>query len=439
MPIRHAILASVHFILKKFNRMAQGTENKPVSHEATQNYAVVDGLRAFSIILVVIYHCFHSAKLLIGKEQFDQMIREIPLFFGWVFHGDKGVDVFFVISGFLISSMLFKEYKSTGTIRLGNFYWRRMVRLAPIYWVALILFYPFLANKHTIWANFLYINNFLPAEDMFMGWSWSLAVEEQFYLLFPLVVLYLFPLFRSAVLALIFLNILAIVIRFALHLVNPELNNYHPSQFMFHSGVGFTYLYFDVLYSNLYSRFGCLASGCLIGYLHVNHKAQLYAFIQQKAQLCNLLFAASLIGAGLIMIIPHYNPEFHFSQFTQIAYSSLNRNLFGMLIAVILLLSLYPVPWSAFFAAFLSLKPWKFIARLSYSMYLFHLAIVVLVFQKLPAYVGDLGTVFGLQSLMWIWAGTLLALVFTIVVSMAAYYGIERPIMNLRAPAKYHA
>ncbi len=425
--------------------MSQSIENaseklqQETVSSSTQNYAVVDGLRAFSIILVVIYHCFHSAKPLIGKEQFDQMLREIPLFFGWVFHGDKGVDVFFVISGFLISSMLFKEYKSTGSIRLGNFYWRRMVRLAPIYWVALLVFYPFLANQHSIWANVLYINNFLPADEMFMGWSWSLAVEEQFYLLFPLAVLYLFPLFRSAVQALVFLNVLAILIRLSLHFIYPELNNHHPSQFMFQSVDGFSYLYFDVLYSNLYTRFGCLASGCLIGYLHVNHREAIYAFIQQRAQLCNLLFVGSVIGVLLIMIIPHYNPNVKLNTFELIAYSSLNRNVFGMLVSVILLLSLYPVPWSRLTAAFLSWPVWKFIARLSYSMYLFHLALVVMVFQNLPKYVGDLGSEFGMHSLLMIWVGVFISLLLTIAVSAVAYFGVERPIMNLRAPAKYHA
>jgi peptidoglycan/LPS O-acetylase OafA/YrhL len=100
------------------------------------------------------------------------------------------VDVFFVISGFIISHILMREHKATGRLDLKHFYLRRAIRLFPAYYVALGLYGVLdpLPLKN-VWANLLYVNNFLPIEQQFMGWAWSLAIEEQFYIVFPIALL----------------------------------------------------------------------------------------------------------------------------------------------------------------------------------------------------------------------------------------------------------
>jgi peptidoglycan/LPS O-acetylase OafA/YrhL len=99
---------------------------------------------------------------------------------GWV-----GVDLFFVLSGFLISSLLFKEYQRTGEINLTRFLFRRAFKIYPAFWVLIIFYTSFLFSVNQppsisqITHELLFVQNYFPG---FLGFSWSLAVEEHFYL-----------------------------------------------------------------------------------------------------------------------------------------------------------------------------------------------------------------------------------------------------------------
>ncbi|AWI84526.1 acyltransferase [Alloyangia pacifica] len=144
----------------------------------------IDGLRAVAVLSVVLYH------------------------FGlpWLGGGFTGVDVFFVISGFLIGGILWREYEAEGRIRLGAFYLRRFRRLAPAFFTmalltaalsaALLLPFEFREFGKTLIAATVYLTNVLfyrqsgyfdtGAELKPLLHTWSLAVEEQFYLFLPL-------------------------------------------------------------------------------------------------------------------------------------------------------------------------------------------------------------------------------------------------------------
>lgn len=149
----------------------------------------IDGLRAIAVLAVVLYHF------------------GIPGFGG----GFVGVDVFFVISGFLIGGILWREYSETGTIWLRHFYIRRFRRLAPAFFVmavvttlfgwALLLPFEFREFGKTLIAATVYLSNVLffrqsgyfdtASEDKPLLHTWSLAVEEQFYIFLPLFILLL--------------------------------------------------------------------------------------------------------------------------------------------------------------------------------------------------------------------------------------------------------
>ncbi len=422
---------------KKNNKSSMSQDSSKSDQKRT--YQAVDGLRAISMCLIIIYHCFLVSHLMIGQAQFERMIREMPLALHWIWHADKSVDIFFIISGFLIAGMLFKEYKGTGTIALGNFYWRRFLRLIPMYWLALALFYPFLANNHTVWANLLYVNNFLPADESFMGWSWSLAVEEQFYFLFPLSILYIFPRFRSTAKVLIGLVVLSTLILWLMHALYPEFNDYHPSQFMFSNIEGFTIEYFSVIYDNLYTRFGALACGCWAGYMHIYHKEDVINFLKQSPirSQCILWGAAGFIV--LQTAIPYFNPDVPFSGAILVIYSVVHRNLFSIALTAILVLSIYPVTWNNPISRFLSWRIWGFIAKLTYSMYLFHLALVIGTANFLAKQFGDLSDASLAYVLFTIFVHIVIVTGMTILISCVTFFGFERPIMNLRKPAKYYA
>lgn len=141
-----------------------------------------DGLRGIAIGLVVIFHAIPQAS---------------NVFTG----GFIGVDIFFVLSGFLITSLLIKEWRATGTISLNHFYIRRVLRLAPALLVVLTCLNVFAllaydtqkvqAVQHDTALALAYLSNWAMAfEEMqspFLTHTWSLAIEEQFYIVFPVV------------------------------------------------------------------------------------------------------------------------------------------------------------------------------------------------------------------------------------------------------------
>ncbi len=126
----------------------------------------IDFLRGIAIILVLFRH-FDILKIL------NQI--------GWI-----GVDLFFVISGFLVSGLLFKEYQNTNTINGKKFFIRRAFKIYPLFW--LITIYVILIHHYTgfgtplhqILAEFFFYQNYT---EGILAVSWSLAVEEHFYIL----------------------------------------------------------------------------------------------------------------------------------------------------------------------------------------------------------------------------------------------------------------
>ncbi len=146
----------------------------------------LDGLRAVSICMVVMGHCSGT------------MTRFSPngsALLGFIGAGRLGVSIFFVISGFLITTLLVREQLTMQSISLKNFYIRRAFRIFPgfyAYWlVALaltLLGYIHLSHTDLISAA-VYVWNYVPrtTDTWFLGHTWSLSIEEQFYLLWPVI------------------------------------------------------------------------------------------------------------------------------------------------------------------------------------------------------------------------------------------------------------
>jgi peptidoglycan/LPS O-acetylase OafA/YrhL len=150
----------------------------------SRNIASLDGLRAVSIGLVLFAHS-------LGTENF------LPLsaLKGILEPGRLGVRVFFVISGYLITSLLLLERERTGRISLGAFYARRAIRILPAFAAFLVCvgllsyFGEIVLPRHNLIYAATYTLNLTRAPgSWWTGHLWSLAVEEQFYLVWPAVV-----------------------------------------------------------------------------------------------------------------------------------------------------------------------------------------------------------------------------------------------------------
>lgn len=149
-----------------------------------RHFAALDGLRFLSIFAVL----FHHSPLVGPWADYSRL-------FG---RGYLGVDLFFVISGFLITTLLLRERDRTGRISLSGFYKRRTLRILPLYLLVItavggyyVLF------KHAPGAGekwpfyYLFLANFLVGDIPMLAPTWSLSVEEQYYLLWPLMIIFL--------------------------------------------------------------------------------------------------------------------------------------------------------------------------------------------------------------------------------------------------------
>jgi peptidoglycan/LPS O-acetylase OafA/YrhL len=157
----------------------------------SQRLPGLDGMRAIAVSFVLFSHVFASEGWVYRDWTF-QLQR--------IFSGLVGVQVFFTISGFIITLLLLREKQASGTISLKQFWLRRAIRILPPA-LAFLLVLQVIAGMHvapvpaeTQWGSLLFYRNFMPHDPWFAsmqgftGHYWSLAVEEQFYLIWPLLV-----------------------------------------------------------------------------------------------------------------------------------------------------------------------------------------------------------------------------------------------------------
>jgi peptidoglycan/LPS O-acetylase OafA/YrhL len=145
----------------------------------SRSIASLDGARAVAISLVLLSHLAFSDTL-----PHSDMLMKLDV-------GNYGVRIFFVISGFLITTLLLNEHRKTGRVSLKQFYVRRFFRIFPAYYfflavTALLGVFGFVSVKLSqLPIVAAYLTNYANI-DWLWGHSWSLSVEEQFYLLWPI-------------------------------------------------------------------------------------------------------------------------------------------------------------------------------------------------------------------------------------------------------------
>lgn len=338
--------------------------------------ACLDGLRALAVLVVILSH-YH-----------------IP---GFV-RGGYGVDIFFVLSGFLITRVLFNGVEKQQS--LFQFYWRRFLRLMPaLVWMCLVfaaftVFFKGWVDPQTmrndIFAALTYVTNWIRAYSLgvpkYFGHCWSLAIEEQFYLLWPL----FFLLFasRQAYKPLLMATGLLLLAS----LVWPLWVEYRLDAPMR------VYNGFDTHSSGL--LMGC----CLAIVAQVAPHATAFKLVGRFWPLALLLFIYLVCGRPSWDLV-------------------LARHAAGAAAVVFILVACY-APHSLFGKA-MGLKPVVWIGKISYGLYLWHYPVFLMLhFQQLP----------------WAWIAVI-GIPLSFAAAAFSYWFVEQPLMNLREspalPAKH--
>ena len=151
-----------------------------LSHRPASQVPALDALRAFAVFLVIGAHYAGSQWPPAGGV--DLRLAHNPVFYyGWT-----GVDLFFVLSGFLIGKQLWRELDRTGTVRVPRFWLRRGFRIWPLYF-ALLACLTIWKGRLAQWPDWLFLSNYFTTV---YARSWSLSTEEQFYIAVPLLLLF---------------------------------------------------------------------------------------------------------------------------------------------------------------------------------------------------------------------------------------------------------
>lgn len=367
------------------------------------HFAPIDGLRARSLLWVIVFHVTNEfGRKLPREDQLLQILRR----------GFLGVDVFFVISGFLIGYLVLREQRDRGSVDAGRFFYRRALRMLPAYWLTLVIYAVLLGpNVDNVGWNLVFLNNFLPSDQQCMSWAWSLAVEEQFYLVFPGFVwlLHRVPQ-RRRLLCLLAMLVLAFCVRGAVVYFDQ----------LYVPGFERDQRWLRGFYMHTHVRYGALLCGVSAAYLLL-HTDVLAWFRRTRLRVPLLVLAAATI---IDMVARRQFATYGWPLWFNWAYLTSASYLFALGIACVMLACVAGVSEVRWLSRFLQAR-WLYpIGQLSYSSYLVHL----LVIQALS----ESRTLPRAETPGELACAIVLVAVATFGVAAAMYLGIERPFMNLR-------
>jgi peptidoglycan/LPS O-acetylase OafA/YrhL len=381
----------------------------------------IDGLRALSVLWVIVFHTGWHAIGTIPLATYVELLGAKWMLPVW--RGAFGVDVFFVISGFLIAGMLVDERRDTGSVALRLFYVRRLLRLWPAMAIAVAIDTTLTcARPGVAWANLLYVSNFRPMGELCAGWTWSLAIEEQFYLVCPWLLLALAPLAARGRLAALALAMAALV-GVAAWVVQAGGFRAHDAEIVITRPLHLWLHAFDTLYSKPWMRAGPLLAG--VG----------AALLYRSAPFMEALARSAWRGTGALAIAvaagvaaTHWPLALGAPRALEIAFLASFRTVFGVAVATLLLFALSEHRVGRALGRVLAWRGFAPLAQLSYAAYLLNPIAVVIAHNLLMPLFRD-GTVAPMPVLV----PADLALTFA--GALALYSFVERPIMDLRPRA----
>ena len=188
--------------------------------------------------------------------------------------------------------------------------------------------------------------------------------------------------------------------------------------------------YMDSLYVNLYTRFGPFVAGILLAYLNLYHKTRMLKVVVSPFGKALTFFAIAIVL--FLSFAPVFHPDVHWPQWFVQLYMVFNRTLFGLGLAWLTLIALYSLGTGNWIHKLLASRLWYPFAQLSYSMYLFHVAAIVMVLFNVQVNMEAREMLFSELSFWQLLSLMLLVTPVTMVIAILTYLLIERPFMNLR-------
>ena len=243
----------------------------------------LDLLRSLAILLVVLYH--------MSLEPAPEVLRIVEQC-GWM-----GVDLFFVLSGFLIGSQLFRPYLRQEKPSLWGFYLRRAFRVLPAFWVVLIVYvlvpgFRERPNLPDVWRFLTFTQNLGLEAPAAFSHAWSLCVEEHFYLFFPILVLWLMrkPSLGKAIALAATVLVAGLMVRWMIwaHDLGPIADDSNNDRL-------FIVRYWGMIYFPTYARLDGLLVGVLLAGIRVFRPAWWSYAIARRG----LVFVVASILLGL--------------------------------------------------------------------------------------------------------------------------------------------
>jgi peptidoglycan/LPS O-acetylase OafA/YrhL len=368
-------------------------------------FAALHGLRVIAIVSVVAYHV---TWIFMG----EQGIWLDPRFFAQSLTVFFGMDLFFVLSGFLIGSILLRSASESGTHHLRRFYLRRVFRTFPSYYLVLTILavaFPLTAHqRHHLPLEYVYATNFLPLErgQCVMFWGWSLGLEEQFYLAVPLLFLLLRRLRddRARIVVLAALMASALVIRLVIFYRHRPWKD------------GFLY---GALYFRTHTRFDPLIAGILLAVVHKRYGKSIARWLEAPFHRA-LLALPALACLGILL-----SPAMFGDDQVQLVHVFAWGTVTSLMYLASIPLALYG---EGMVCRWLAAPVFRRMATVGYGVYLVHIPVIDHI--MVPAARAAQGRHW---SMLLVWPA---ALVATMSLSLAIGYLlhviVEKPALRLR-------
>ncbi len=344
----------------------------------------LNGLRAIAATTVIIGHI----ELIKNKYQLTNFVEQSRNF------GGLAVILFFVLSGFLITTLLLRQKNKISDINLKNFYWKRFLRIWPLY-IIILISSAFIFNYSPSWITLTLCSTIFPnvAHTLGYGWAvspqiWSIGVEEQFYLFWPTIL----KLQEKTILIICLLLIIA-------YPLLPHLISFITIRMgIFSHNWGLLGIFIQS------SSFNALATGALFAIIYFNQNKILLQIVHLSKWL-NRFFVL------LPFVLWYSNTDF----------LSFHSAIYSLLFAYQIILII-----EGTYTSFFEWQPLEFLGKISYGIYMYHWIILIFVMDSINT--------FNFNSSVLLNFTIYFSVFFlTIIASYLSFRFIEKPILSYKS------